>query len=134
MILVQASGESESRLPTTQELTDMGNFNEQLVKAGIMLSADGLQQSSKGVRIKFSNSDQTVQPGPFPTENLVAGYWVWKLDTMDEAISWAKKIPFKDGNVEIRQIAEADDLGKGFSEELRKKSQELRKVAEENAK
>ena len=132
MVLVKA--ESEERLPTKEEFTEMGDFNAEIVKAGIMLNADGLQQSSKGVRINFSNSETKVEKGPFPLENLVAGYWVWKLDSMDEAISWAKKIPFKSGNVEIRQIAEVDDLGDGFTDELKKKEQELRKMAEENAK
>jgi len=135
VIFVHASADSEAgKLPTTQELKEMTDFNIQLANAGIMLAGEGLLQSSKGVRITYSDSDPVVQKGPFPVANLVAGYWVLKLDNLDEAISWAKKIPFKTGSVEIRKTAEAEDFGEAYTDELKEKEEELRKKTEEIAK
>lgn len=130
VVFVHASADSEAgKLPTTQELKEMTEFNAQLVNAGIMLAGEGLLQSSKGARIIFSDSDPIVHKGPFPVDNLVAGYWVLKLDSIDEAISWAEKIPFKTGSVEIRKTFEAEDFGEAYTDELKEKEQELRKKA-----
>ena len=121
MVIVKASPESERGvLPTEQELADMGNFNEELVKAGIMLAGEGLQDSSKGVRIRFDGSKRTVVDGPFAeTKELVAGFWIWQVKDREEAIAWARRIPFQEGEVEIRQVFESDDFGEAFTPELR---------------
>ena len=130
MVIVKASPESERGvLPTEQELAEMGNFNEELVQAGIMLAGEGLQDSSKGVRIQFDGSKRTVIDGPFAeTKELVAGFWIWQVKDRDEAIAWAKRIPFQEGEVEIRQVFESDDFGDEFTPELR--AQEDRHRAE----
>jgi hypothetical protein len=135
-VLVSASASSESgKMPTVQELTDMFVFNEQLRKAGVMLAADGFLASSKGARITFS-AEGASKPeyGPFGRDNLVAGYWFWKLDTLEQAIEWAGKIPLKESRVEIRQIAGEEDFGAEVVDELNKKKEELRKKTEELAK
>ena len=129
MVIVKASKESEAgEMPKEQLLRDMGNFNEQLVKAGIMLAGDGLHPSSKGKRVKFSGANRTVIDGPFAeTKELIAGYWIWKVKSMDEAINWLKRAPFDGGaEVEIRQIFEAEDFGKEFTPELRAQEDRLR--------
>ena len=129
MVIVKASKESEAgQMPSEQILRDMGNFNEQLVKAGIMLAGEGLHPSSKGKRVRFSGASKTVIDGPFAeTKELIAGYWVWKVKSMDEAIDWLKRAPFDGGTeVEIRPIFEADDFGKEFTPELREQEDRLR--------
>ena len=121
MVIVKASPDSEAGvLPTEQELADMGNFNDELVKAGIMLAGEGLQDSSKGIRVRFDGSKRAVIDGPFAeTKELIAGFWIWQVKDRDEAIAWAKRIPFQEGEVEIRQVFESDDFGEAFTPELR---------------
>ena len=129
MVIVKASKESEAgQMPSEALLRDMGNFNEQLVKAGIMLAGDGLHPTSKGKRVRFSGPDRTVIDGPFAeTKELIAGYWIWRVKSMDEAVQWLKRAPFDGGTeVEIRPIFEADDFGKEFTPELRAQEDRLR--------
>jgi hypothetical protein len=106
----------------------MGKYNEELVKAGVMLAGEGLQPSSKGARIKFSGAKRTVTDGPFPeTKELVAGFWLWQCKSKEEAIEWAKRIPFADGEeVEIRQVFEAEDFGPALTPELKEQEERLR--------
>jgi hypothetical protein len=113
MVIVKASKDSEEGvLPTEHELADMAKYNEELVKAGVMLAGDGLQASSKGARVRFSGSKRTVIDGPFAeTKELVAGYWIWQVRSKEEAIEWLKRAPFKEGEVEIRQVFELADFG-----------------------
>ena len=129
MVIVKASKESEAgQMPSEQELKDMGNFNEKLVEAGIMQAGEGLHPTSKGKRVKFSGTARTVTDGPFAeTKELIAGYWVWRVKSMDEAVNWLKRAPFDGGTeVEIRPIFEADDFGKEFTPELREQEDRLR--------
>ncbi len=136
MILVKATRQSEAGvLPTTQELAEMGAFNEQLVKAGIMLAGEGLQDSSRGARVQFAGGRRTVIDGPFPeTKELIAGYWIWKVKSLQEAVDWAKKAPFADGNeVEIRQVFEADDFGAELTPELREQEERLGRQIKDQA-
>ncbi len=131
MILIKASKDSEAGvLPSEQLLTEMGQFNEELVKAGVMLAGEGLQPSSKGARVKFAGGKRTVVDGPFAeTKELIAGFWLWQVKSMDEAIEWVKRIPNptgQEGEVEIRQVFEADDFGPELSPELRKQQERLR--------
>jgi hypothetical protein len=129
MVIVKASKESEAgEMPSEQMLRDMGNFNEQLVKAGIMLAGEGLHPTSKAKRVRFSGANRTVIDGPFAeTKELIAGYWIWKVKSMDEAISWLKRAPFDGGTeLEIRPIFEAEDFGKEFTPELRAQEDRLR--------
>ncbi len=128
MILVKANEESErGGVGDPEMFAKMGRFNEELVKAGVMLAADGLQPSSKGARVKFANGKRTVIDGPFAeTKELVAGYWVWKVKSKDEAIEWLKRAPFEDTEVEIRQIFETEDFGPAFTPELREREDQLR--------
>ena len=133
MILIKATKDSEAGVfPSEQVLTQMGNFNEELVKAGIMQAGEGLHPSSKGARVRFSGDKQTVIDGPFAeTKELIAGYWLWKVKSMDEAVSWLKKAPFDGGTeIEIRQIFEAEDFGAEFTPELRAREEALRKKIE----
>ena len=128
MVIVKASKESEAGvLPDTELLTKMGKYNEQLVKAGIMLAGDGLQATSKGKRVKFSGEKRTVIDGPFTeTKELIAGYWMWQVRSMDEAVEWLKRAPFDGGEeVEIRPVFEAADFGENFTPELREQEQAL---------
>lgn len=128
MVLVKATKASEAGvLPTTELLAEMGKFNEELVKAGIMLAGDGLQASSRGARVRFSGGKRTVIDGPFPeTKELIAGYWVWNVKSKQEAIDWVKRAPFADGDeVEIRQLFEADDFGPELTPELREQEERL---------
>lgn len=114
-------------MPSEKLLTDMGKFNEELVKAGVMLAGEGLHPSSKGVRVKFSDGKQTVIEGPFAeTKELVAGFWLWQVKSLDEAIEWLKKAPFEGTEVEIRQVFEAADFGDEFTPELREQEERLR--------
>jgi hypothetical protein len=129
MVIVKASKESEAgQMPSEQLLRDMGNFNEELVKAGIMLAGDGLHPSSKGKRVKFSGANRTVIDGPFAeTKELIAGYWLWRVKSMDEAVNWLKRAPFDGGTeLEIRPIFEAEDFGKEFTPELGAREERLR--------
>jgi hypothetical protein len=122
MVLVKANKESEAGvLPDEKALTAMGKFNEELVKAGVMLAADGLHASSKGARVRFDGTKRTVTDGPFTeSKELIAGYWVWQVRSKEEAIAWLKRAPFDHGTeVEIRQIFEADDFGPALTPELR---------------
>ena len=122
MVIVKASKDSEAgRLPTEKELTEMGNFNEELIKAGIMLAGEGLQASSKGARVRFEkNGKKTVIDGPFAeTKELVAGFWLWQCKSKEEAIEWLKRAPFRNGEeVEIRQVFEATDFGENFAPDM----------------
>ena len=129
MILVKADKDTEAGvLPSTELLTAMGKFNEELVKAGVMLAGEGLQASSKGARVRFSGSKRTVVDGPFAeTKELVAGFWLWQVRSKEEAIEWVKRAPMPEGSViEIRQVFEAEDFGPEFTPELREQEQRLR--------
>jgi hypothetical protein len=130
MVMVKATKGSEvGEMPTTELLEAMMEYNEELVKAGIMLGGDGLQPSSKGARVRFSGKSRTVIDGPFAeTKELVAGYWLWQCKSLEEAIEWVKKCPnpmYEDSDIEIRQIFEADDFGEVFTPELREKEARL---------
>ena len=112
MVIVKASPESESGvLPSSEVLAEMGQYNEELVKAGVMLAGEGLQDSSKGARVRFDGSKRTVIDGPFAeTKELVAGFWLWQCRSKEEAIEWLKRAPFREGEVEIRQVFETEDF------------------------
>ena len=129
MVIVKANKESEAgQLPDTEILTKMGKYNEQLVKAGVMLAADGLQASSKGKRVKFSGEKRTVVDGPFTeAKELIAGYWMWQVRSMDEAVEWLKRAPFNRDEVEIRPVFEATDFGENLTPELREQERRLSK-------
>jgi len=131
MVIVKSSKESEAgRLPTEQELTEMGDFNEELVKAGVMLAGEGLQPSSKGARVRFEkNGKKTVIDGPFAeAKELVGGFWLWQVKSKDEAIEWLKRAPFRNGEeVEIRQVFEATDFGENFAPDQVAKEEAWRK-------
>jgi len=132
MILVKADKNSEAGvLPNEKLLTEMGKFNEELVKAGVMLAGEGLQPSSKGARVKFSGSKRTVIDGPFAeTKELIAGYWLWQVKSKEEAVEWVKRcpnpFPGTESEIEIRQLFEAEDFGAEFTPELRKQEERLR--------
>ena len=131
MVIVKASKESEAGvMPSEQLLTEMGQFNEELVKAGIMQAGEGLHPSSKGVRVRFSGKSRSVVNGPFSaTSELIAGFWLWKVKSMDEAIEWAKRCPNpsgESGELEIRPIFEAEDFGDELTPELRQQEERLR--------
>lgn len=129
LVIVKANKESEAGvIPSREMLAEMGRFNDELVKAGIMLAADGLHASSKGARISYQGNQRTVRDGPFAeTKELVAGFWIWQVRNKAEAVEWAKRIPFQEGEVEIRQIFEAEDFGPELTPELR--AQEARQRA-----
>ena len=130
MILVKADKNSEAGvLPDKKNLTEMGQFNEQLVKAGVMLAGEGLHPSSKGVRVRFDGSKRTVIDGPFAeTKELIAGFWLWQVKSKQEAIEWLKRAPFDGGTeIEIRQVFESEDFGAEFTPELREQEERLRK-------
>jgi hypothetical protein len=129
IVIVKATKDSEAGvLPDKKILTEMGKFNEELVKAGIMLAGEGLQPSSKGARVRFAGNKRTVIDGPFAeTKELIAGFWLWQVKSKEEAIEWIKRAPFTDGDeVEIRQIFEAADFGAEFTPELREQEERLR--------
>lgn len=132
MVIVKANEQSEAgEMPSEQVLADMGKFNEQLVKAGVMLAGEGLHPTSKGKRVRFSGKERTVIDGPFAeTKELIAGYWLWQVRNMDEAIEWLKRAPFQEGELEIRPVFEADDFGKEFTPELRAQEERLREDIE----
>ncbi len=131
MVIVKANSDSESGVMPSQELMDaMGEYNEELVKAGIMLAAEGLHPSSKGVRVAFSGANRTVIDGPFAeTKELIAGFWLWQVKSMEEAIEWVKRCPnpgCPDSEIEIRLVGEIDDLGEEFTPERRELKEQIR--------
>ncbi|MGB2711373.1 MAG: YciI family protein [Conexibacter sp.] len=129
MVIVKASPESEAGvMPSTELLAEMGKFNEELVKAGVMLAGEGLHPSSKGARVRFSGKERTVIDGPFAeTKELVAGFWLLETKSLDEAIEWIKRAPFDGGTeIEIRQVFETDDFGDALTPELREQEERLR--------
>ena len=129
MVIVKASKESEAGvMPSTKLLTEMGKYNEQLANAGIMLAGDGLHPSIKGKRIRFSGTTRTVIDGPFAeTKELISGYWLWKVKSMDEAVEWLKKAPFGGGTeIELRPIFENEEFGEQLTPELRRQEEAIR--------
>ena len=136
MVIVKATPESEAgQLPTREILETMGKYNEELVKAGVMLAGDGLRPSSKGARVKFENGKTTVIDGPFAeTKELVAGFWLWQCKSQDEAIEWLKRAPFGGGmEIELRQVSEAEDFGDSFTPELQEAEKRTFEAAKQNA-
>jgi hypothetical protein len=134
MVLVPADENSEKGvMPDEKLLTDMGNFNEELVKAGVMLAGEGLHPTSRAARVRFDGDKRTVIDGPFTeSKELIAGYWLWQVRDMDEAIEWIKRAPFGGGvEIELRPVFEMDDFGDEFTPELREQEQRLRAQAEE---
>jgi hypothetical protein len=128
MILVKADKNSEAGcMPDEKLLTEMGKYNEELAKAGIMLAGEGLHPTSKGTRVKFAGRKHTVTNGPFPeSKDLIAGFWIWQVKSKDEAIEWVKRAPFGDGaEIEIRQVHEAEDFGEAFTPELREQEERV---------
>ena len=137
MVIVKANKDSEAGvMPNQKILEDMGKFNEELAKAGVMLAAEGLHPSSKGKRVKFSGGKATVTDGPFTeTKELIAGFWLWQVRSMDEAIVWLKRSPFDGGaEIEIRPVFEADDFGAEFTPELRQQEDRIRQQIEKKPK
>ena len=135
MVLVKASPESEAgEMPSTEILAEMSKYNEELVKAGVMLAGEGLAPTSRGKRVAFSGpSERKVIDGPFTeTKELVAGYWLWQVKSMDEAVEWLKRAPFQEGEVELRQVFEEEDFGEEFTPELREQERRIREQAESN--
>jgi hypothetical protein len=129
MVIVKANEDSESgRMPSEQELSEMGAFNEELVRAGVMLAGEGLLSSSQGTRLRYDRDGRaTVVDGPFAeTKELVAGFWILQVSSREEVLEWMKKAPFRDGEVEIRKIAETEDFGDAFTPELREQEERLR--------
>jgi hypothetical protein len=129
MVIVKANNESEAgQMPSEKILSDMGKYNEELVKAGVMLAGEGLHPSSRGKRVRFSGTTRTVTDGPFAeTKELIAGFWLWKVKSMDEAVEWLKRAPFDGGTeLEIRPVFEFDDFGKELTPELRAQEERLR--------
>jgi hypothetical protein len=138
MVMVKATSDSEAGiLPTQELLTAMGKYNEELVKAGVMLAGEGLQPSAKGARVKFSGSRRSVIDGPFAeSRELIAGFWLWQCRSKEEAIEWAKRCPNptgQEGELEIRQVFEAEDFGAEFTPELREQERRVGEQALENA-
>jgi hypothetical protein len=131
MVMVKASPNSEAgAMPSEELFREMGEYNEQLAKAGILLAGEGLHPSSKGVRVHFAGKNRTVTDGPFAeTKELVAGFWLWQVQSMEEAVEWAKRcpnpMPGEDSDLEIRQVFEPEDFGEAFPEELRKREEAL---------
>ncbi len=131
MVMIKATAESEAGvMPSEQLLTEMGAFNEELVQAGVMRAGEGLHPSVKGVRVRFSGQERAVVPGPFAaTTELVAGFWIWQVASLEEAIAWAKRCPNPtgaEGEIELRPIFEAEDFGEAFTPELREQEERLR--------
>jgi hypothetical protein len=133
LVIVKASKESEAgEMPSTEQLAEMGKYNEELAKAGIMLAGEGLHPSSKAVRVRFEGKRKTVIDGPFAeTKELVAGFWIWQCRSKDEAIEWLKRAPFQEGDVELRQIFEQEDFGAALTPELRQQEERITKRIKE---
>ena len=132
MVIVKANADTEAGvMPSEQDLVAMGRFNEALANAGVMLAGEGLHPTRKGVRVRFSGAQRSVQDGPFAeTKELVAGFWLWQVRSMEEAVEWIKRSPFANGEeVEIRPVFEADDFGVALTPELRKQEERLRAQA-----
>jgi hypothetical protein len=139
MVLIKATKDSEAGvMPSEQLLTEMGKFNEELVKAGVMLAGEGLHPSSKGARVRFSGAKRTVIDGPFAeTKELIAGFWIWQVNSKEEAVDWLKRCPNPmpgESEIEIRQLFEAEDFGAEFTPELREQEERLRAQSEQLAK
>ncbi len=135
MVLVPASEESEAGvMPSEAELAEMGKYNEELVKAGVMLAGEGLHPTSKGARVRFSGEERTVTDGPFTeSKELIAGYWLIQARSKEEALEWVKRAPFDGGvELEVRQVFEAEDFGDEFTPELREQEERIRQQAEAN--
>lgn len=137
MVIVKASNASEAgEMPDQKLLTEMGQFNEELVNAGILVAGEGLHPTSRAKRVRFSGSSRTVFDGPFPeTKELIAGYWIWKVKSMDEAVEWVKRCPNphnEESEIEIRPIFEAEDFGAELTPELREQERRVREQAERN--
>jgi hypothetical protein len=136
IVLVKASKESEAgQMPSRELLAEMGKYNEELANAGVMVAGEGLAPSSKGKRVRFSGSKRSVTDGPFAeTKELLAGYWLWKVKSMDEAVAWLKKAPFDEGaEIEIRPLFETDDFGEELTPELREQGDRIRAKVEGKA-
>lgn len=136
MVIVKANKQSEAGImPSKEQLTEMGKFNEQLVQAGVMLAGEGLQASSKGVRVRFEGKKRTLIDGPFTeTKELIAGFWLWQVKSKEEAIEWLKRAPFDGGEeVEIRQVFETADFGDQMTPELREQEERLREQAKKQS-
>jgi hypothetical protein len=129
MVIVKADKNSEAGvLPTRDLLAEMGKYNEELTKAGVMLAGEGLHASSKGARVRFDGNKRTVIDGPFTeSKELIAGFWLWQVRSREEAIEWLKRAPFREGEVEIRQVFESEDFGDEFTPELREQEERLRR-------
>jgi hypothetical protein len=140
MVIIKATKSSEAGvLPSEQQLRDMGNFNDELVKAGVMLAGDGLHPSSKGKRVKFAGGKKTIVDGPFAeTKELIAGYWIWQVRSMEEALEWVRRcpdpMPGEEGELEIRPIFEAEDFGEAYTPELRAQEDRQRAAIEARSK
>jgi hypothetical protein len=140
MVIVKATKNSEAGvMPSEKLLADMGTFNEELVKAGVMLAGDGLHPSSKGKRVRFAGGKKTVIDGPFAeTKDLIAGYWIWQVKSMEEAVEWVRRcpdpMPGEESEIEIRPVFEAEDFGKEFTPELRAQEERLRAEVERQRK
>lgn len=135
MVIVKANKDSEAGvMPTEKMLTEMGKYNEELVKAGVMLAGEGLQPTSKGARVRFDGKTRTVTDGPFSeTKELIAGFWLWQVRSRDEAIEWLKRAPFTDGEeLELRQVFEMEDFGAELTPELREQEKRVMAEAEKN--
>jgi len=137
MVIVKASAESEAgQMPSKEDLAAMGNFNEQLVKAGVMLAGEGLHPTMRGKRVRFEGSKRTVLDGPFAeTKELIAGFWLWQVKSLEEAVEWLKRAPFDGGaEVELRPVFEAEDFGAEFTPELREQEERQRAEIDRRAK
>ena len=136
MVIVKASKESEAgEMPSEEILIKMGKYNEELVKAGVLLAGEGLHPSSKGARVRFAGRQRTVIDGPFAeAKELIAGFWLLQVKSKEEAIEWAKRVPFEEGELELRQVFEAEDFGPALTPELREQEERLRAQAAANAK
>jgi hypothetical protein len=135
MVLVKASPESEAgEMPSTEILAEMGKYNEELVKAGVMLAGEGIAPTSRGKRVQFNSpTERRVIDGPFTeTKELIAGYWLWQVKSMDEAVEWLKRAPFQEGVIEIRPVLEEEDFGEEFTPELRDQERRIREQTEQN--
>lgn len=131
MMLVRADADAESgEVPSEELIADMAAFNEEMADAGVMLAGEGLLPSSEGARVSFSGGEPAVTEGPFPTEELVSGFWMLRVASLEEAIEWARRVPFEEGAVELRRVAEEEDFGEEFTPELREREARLREELE----